>query len=256
MRNSSDPSTHRQREQRLIENDDRLRIDTTNGRRAVATLRRDVRKEDREVDLKRMMGDMGVPDRELQGRMPLGQQLTVTLSRTTFLIFKKVVGELKVVCLSPRRELLEGKLPGPLSAADVKQAMTELVGDSRVPATIVLMSTCGFEQQARELVDRRADRTLILVEPNDAGGWTVSGPAQIKALADLFDPEVDTDKRKRIREAIDQSRADLLSGGISAARLAASTKLPLQLIEEELKSYAKDANAGDSRVARRLEGNI
>src|SRR5947207_13194693 len=138
MRNSSDPSTHRQREQRLIEhverllNDDRLRIDTINGRRAVATLRRDVRKEDREVELKRMMGDMGIPDRELQARMPLGQQLTVTLSRTTFLIFKKVVGELKVVCLSPRRELLEGKSPQPLSAQEVKQAISEVVADGQV----------------------------------------------------------------------------------------------------------------------------
>src|SRR5438046_2972096 len=135
MRNSSDPSTHRQREQRLIEhverllNDDRLRIDTINGRRAVATLRGGVRKE-----------------------------------------------------------------------------------------------------------DRGADRRLILVERNDAGGWTVSGPAQIKALSDLFDPEVDTEKRKRIHEAIDQSRAELLGGGLSAGMLAASTRLPLQLVEEELKS--------------------
>src|SRR5258705_9757885 len=185
MRNSSDPSVHRQREQRLIEHverllsDDRLRIDTNNGRRAVATLRRDVRKEDREVDLKRLMGEMGIPDRSLQARMPLGQQLTVTLSRTAFLIFSKTVGELKVVCLSPRRELLEGKSPAPLSQHDVKQAMTELVGDGgKVPTTIVLMSTCGFEPGARELADRRADRTLILVEPNEAGGWTVNGPAQ------------------------------------------------------------------------------
>ena len=263
MRNASDPFIHRQREQRLIEHverllsDDRLRIDTTSGRRAVATLRRDVRKEDREVDLKRLMGEMGIPDRQLQSKMPLGQQLTVTLSRTAFLIFSRTVGELRVVCLSPRRELLEGKSPEPLSQQDVKQAMIELVGDtSRVPTTIVLMSTCGFEQNVRELVDRRPDRTLILVEPNDAGGWTVTGPAQVKALADLFDPEVDTDKRNRIREAIDECRADLLSGGISATRLATSTKLPLGLIEEELRSYAKDASSGDALVARRLEGNI
>src|SRR5437868_1981607 len=263
MRNSSDPTIHRQREQRLIEHverllsDDRLRIDTNNGRRAVATLRRDVRKEDREVDLKRLMGEMGIPDRSLQARMPLGQQLTVTLSRTAFLVFSRTVGELKVVCLSPRRELLEGKSPAPLSQHDVKQAMNELVGDtSRFPTTIVLMSSCGFDPAARELVDRRADRTLILVEPNDAGGWSVTGPVQVKALADLFDPEVDTDKRKRIREAIDAARADLLSGGISAAKIAASTKLPLQVIEEELKSYAKDAKADECLVARRLEGNI
>jgi len=58
------------------------------------------------------------------------------------------------------------------------------------------MSSCGFDPAARELVDRRADRTLILVEPNDAGGWSVTGPVQVKALADLFDPEVDTDKRR------------------------------------------------------------
>jgi hypothetical protein len=263
MRNSSDPSIHRQREQRMIEhverllNDDRLRIDTTDGRRTVATLRRDVRKQDREVDLKRMMGDMGLPDRELQARMPLGQQIAVTLSRTSFLIFKKVVGELKVICLSPRRELLESKSPQPLSQHDVKQAMSELVGESfKVPNTVVLMSTCGFDQQARQLAERGANRTLILVEPNDAGGWTVTGPAEVKALCDLFDPEIDTDKRNRVRAAIEQSRAELLGGGLSAAKLAAATKLPLQLVEEELKSYAKDAKPGEGLVARRLEGNI
>src|SRR5207248_2083252 len=107
--------------------------------------------------------------------------------------------------------------------------------------------------EAREAADRGPERTLVLVEPNDAGGWSVYGPPESKALTDLFDPEADDEKRQRIRALIEEMRVDLLTSGIATDKLAAKAQLPLQLIEAELKSYAK-ANPG--LVAKRLDGRV
>src|SRR5687768_17047846 len=111
-RNSADPLVHRERERRVVEHverllgDDRLRVTTTYGRRPVAMLRRDVHRDDGEVELKRLMSDLGVPDRALQARMPVGLRLEVALSRTVWLIFRKLIGEMRVVTMSPREALI------------------------------------------------------------------------------------------------------------------------------------------------------
>lgn len=260
MSDSVDPSSYRQREQQLIEHverllkDDRLRVDTTMGRRPVISLSPQPRKENREVELKRLMDDMGQPDRDLQARMPVCPELTVSLSRTRFLLFRKTVGRLRVICLSPQRELLEGRTPRPLTQHDLKSALAtrgaaELCD---VPTTFVILSTGGFTLDAHEMVERRADRTLILVEPNDAGGWTVTGPVETKALNDLLDPEADAEKRRRIAQEIDRRRSDLLSSGLGADRLADATRLPMSFVEEELRSYAKD----NGLAAKRLDGCV
>ena len=260
MRNSPDPSIHREREKQVIDhverllNDDRLRIDTTQGRWPVVALRRDVRKEDREVDLKRLMSHLGRPDRSLQARMPVGRMLTADLSATRFFIFRAKVGRLKVVCMPPSRDLLEDQQPGPMGVSELTAALAQFgEDDERVPTTLVMVATSGFTADARELADRRPDRTVILVEPNEAGGWTVSGPTEARALVDLFDPEVDAEKRQRVRQEIEKRRADLLNSGLSADRLAETTALPLGLVEEELRAYAGE---GQGLVARRLEGNM
>jgi hypothetical protein len=116
-----------------------------------------------------------------------------------------------------------------------------------------VLSTSGFTLEAHELAERRADRTLILVEPNDAGGYSVYGPVETKSLNDLFDPEAEDQKRRRIHETIESSRGDLAGSGVATDKLVTTTQLPLQLIEAELKNYAK-ANPG--LVAKRLEGRI
>jgi hypothetical protein len=94
---------------------------------------------------------------------------------------------------------------------------------------------------------------VILVEPNDAGGWNPYGPVEIKSLVDLFDPELDEEKRRRLHEIIEHHKIDLLQGGLSADKLAAKSQLPLQFIETELKSYARQ-NAGLN--AKRLDGRV
>jgi hypothetical protein len=246
MKNSPDPSVHRQRERQLIEhverllNDDRVRVDTTRGNRSITALLRDVNRSDRAVELKRLMSDLNVPDRELQNRMPVGESLEVTLSQTSWWLFKKVVGRMRVVCVSPAKALLKGESPAPLSTSDVQKVLASLPPSlGGVPTTVVLMSSSGFTLEAHEVADRRPERTVILVEPNDAGGWTAVGPVQTKAIAELFDPEAEEQKRRRVREFLDANKVELLTGGIAAEKIATRTQLPQQFVESELRAYAR-----------------
>ena len=259
MRNSPDPSEHRAREQQIMAHverlldDPRLMIDTTSGRRGVPQFIRHVSRNDRATDVKRLMSEMNRPDRELQEQMPRGESIDVTLQQTKWLVLKQTVGRLRVICALPDRQLIAGETPEPLGTSDVRKIIQDLSGDSVVPTTIVLVSTSGFTLEAHELAERRPDRTVIFVEPNDAGGWSVHGPVETKALVDLFDPEAEDEKCRRVRAAIDAAQTDLLTGGIATDKLAAKTALPLQTVEAEVKSYAKE-NPG--LVAKRLDGRV
>ena len=262
MRNSPDPAHHQRLERQMMEHverllaDERLRVDTTRGRRPVTTLFRSVETGDRGVDLKRVMAEMGKPDRELQAKMPAGAWLEVTLAQKKWFVLKEVVGKLQVICVSPVRALLAGEAPAPMTNAEIQKLLTELAMASRgshIPATVVIASTSGFEPNASELAERRADRSLILAQPNDAGGWTTTGPVETKALVDLFDPEAEQLKRNRVRAYIAENDLDLLSSGIPVDKVAAKTQLPLQLVEAELKSYAKEK---PGLSAKRLDGRI
>jgi len=114
------------------------------------------------------------------------------------------------------------------------------------------VSTSGFSPSARELVDRGADRTVLLAQPNDAGGWSAFGPSVLKSSVDQLDPEGETDKKQRLAEQIKASHLELMSGGIGADKIASRTQLPLQWVEAELKNYAK----ANGLTAKRLDGRV
>jgi hypothetical protein len=260
MRSSPDPSVHRQRERQMIEHvtrlleDDRLRIDTTRGRRPVTGFIKDVTTQDRGTDVKRTMSELDRPDRTLQAQMPLGESIDVVLSQKKWGFIKKPVGRLYVVCVSPTRELVAGHAPVPMTKGEVSKVMASVPpGPVGVPSTIVIVATAGVAIEARELADRGADRTVIIAEPNDAGGWHVSGPTETKALVDLFDPEPDDDKRHRIAAEIESPMADLGGAGVATDKLAGRLGLTVPFVEAELKAYAK-SHAG--LVAKRLDGRV
>jgi hypothetical protein len=259
MKNSTDPSAHRACERRFIEHverllkDERLRIDTTRGRRPVTAFAGGAVRADRSVELKRLMSDMKVPDREVEAQMPTGESVELELKQVKMLVFTETVGRLRAMCLSPTKALLKGETPEPMTKGELERQLGALPPAQGVPTTLVILSTSGFTLEAHELAERRAERTLIMVEPNEAGGYSVFGPVETKALSDLFDPEADEEKRSRIRELIDESQGDLTGSGIATDRVMARTKLPIQLVETELKEYAKQ-NRG--LVAKRIDGRI
>ena len=80
-----------------------------------------------------------------------------------------------------------------------------------------------------------------------------SGPERARSIADLFDPEGDSDKRTRVLDLISESQIDLLTSGIAADKIAGKSQLPLQFVEGALKEYAK-TNPGLS--AKKLDGRF
>jgi hypothetical protein len=257
---SADSIVHRNRQEQFIRHveklldDDRLRIDTTRGRRPVAGLIRNVTPADRTVELTRLLSEMNKPDRDLRNRLPADLSLDVVLSRPTWFFFRKTVARLNVLCVSPTKSLITGDTPQPLTRAELAEVLRQMpAAAAGVPSTLVVMSTSGFAIEANELAARGADRTVILASPNSAGGWSIIGPPETKGLADLFDPEADAEKRRRIRQAIEESRVDLGGAGLAADRIAAKTQVPQTVVDAELKLYAKE-NAG--LAAKRLDGKL
>ena len=258
MTPSSDPSLHRHRQQRLVEHvqrlleDERLRLDTTKGAKSVTTLIRKIDATDNADGVKRAMIEMGSADRELQNQMPVGCSLSVELSQKKWIFLRTLVGRLRVICLSPTKQLLRGEEPSELGVSELTKLLSTLPA-SDVPQTVLVMSTSGFTLETHELADRRADRTVILIEPNEAGGWTVTGPTQVKALIDLLDPEDEEEKRGRVRQHIVENQHELGGSGLAADRIAAKMQISQQFVDRELKAYAK---AQSGLQAKRLDGRV
>ncbi len=260
MTDFSDPTQHQQLERQFIAHverllgDDRLRLPTSRGSKPAVTLLREVNHLDAGIELKRLMSEMGKPDRQLESQMPVGKTIDVGLCKKKWRIFTSWVGQFRAMSISPSRALVSGQSPPPAGAGDLAHTLSRLpptpVG---IPYTIAIMSTSGFTQDACDAAARMRDRTIILISPNPAGGWSVTAPSDHPEFVELFDPEMDIEKRARIRSEIESNRISLQSAGIAADKLAAKLQLSPQLVDSELKSYARE-NPG--LTAKRLDGRL
>lgn len=259
MRDSPDPGFHRHAQQRFVAHvqqlleDPRLRIQTTGGMTAVTSLAGQVVPGEDTIGVKRKMVELGLFDRDLQRKMPPGQTLDVTVFQTSMFGGRSAVGSLRVLCLSPVEALLKGKSPSPLTAADVSRALAAQPPPlNGLPQTLIVVSTSGFADDARRLVERGRTRTVLLTEINDAGGWSTMAPEATGGIAELLDPETDAEKRQRVIDDLEIS-GDLLGGGASAATLAQRLHIPRPLVEQALREYAK---MHPGLAARTIEGTL
>ena len=64
---------------------------------------------------------------------------------------------------------------------------------------------------------------MILIEPDGCGGWKVTSADETveEEVLKLFDPEDARHKIARVRECLADQRAELLTGSISVASIAA-----------------------------------
>lgn len=236
---------------RLLE-DQRLRLDTRQGQRPVTHYRLHLVEGDGVARLRELLAEHGIADPTVEASFPREARLDVALLRRRWFVLAETVARLHVRVLSPVEALASGEPPRPATLAEVQRAIAD-AADPRVPTTVVLASTAGFAVEARELAERKPDRTVILLEPNGAGGWRVFGPTEIRSVVDLFDPEGEDEKRKRVRDYVLAREVDLGGSGLSADKVASVTMLPVQLVESELKRLSKDAPGW---VARRLDGRL
>ncbi len=259
MRNTPDASWHQAREQEIISHIERMLdvpkfvIDTAVGRKNTASIKRTAKSHDKSVDLKRQMSQIR-PDRELETQMPVGRVFEATFAVNKWIIFQRIIARLMVAVIPPTKELLKDETPEPMSVGETRRQLSALPPSlPGVPTTVVLVSTSGFVPDARELAERTSERTIILVEPNESGGWSIHAPTEMSGIKHLFDPEPEPTKSRRIEQVIGLLSDELLTSSISAEKLSLLTELPLQQVEDTLKSYAKRTPGLQSK---RLDGRL
>lgn len=259
MRNEPDASWHSAREHEIVEHVQRLLssqrfvVDTSLGQRPVTAMKVMTKAGDRSEDLKRLMSQHR-PDRKLESAMPVSRSLEAVFSINKWWVFQKIVGRLLVVVAPPTREILHDQPPHPMTAGETRRALASVPPPlPGVPTTLILVSTSGFAPECHELAERTSERTIILVEPNESGGWSVHGSTEITGVLDLLDPEDESTKEKRVHAAIDLLGDELVTGSLSAEKVALETELPLQRVEDAVKSYAKQKGG---LVAKRLDGRL
>ncbi|HQY89459.1 MAG TPA: hypothetical protein PK402_12475, partial [Tepidisphaeraceae bacterium] len=260
----SDPSWHQQRELEFVRHfesllaDKRFAIDTIDGRKSITNYGRVVGKSDRSVDVKRRMIELGSSDFALQRSMPGLVIMSVQLKQTRWFVFERLHGEVRLICVSPVDDLISGTSPKPLDEVTTEKLLASIpppVGSNRrrVPQNIVVMSTSGFTTGAAKLAQKTGERSVILIEPGDLGGWNVKGSPEAKNVLDALDPEPQDNKKRRVRDAIESSKLELVTGGISAEKLAARLNLPLDKVEKEVKAIA---NEMPGVAAKRFDGKL
>jgi hypothetical protein len=264
MAKSNDPAWHQQCEREMAGHfrallvEKKFVVDTTDGRKPVNMFEQTLAEMDQSVGVKRQMIELGSSDHALQRKLPVGLVMDVTLKAKHMVIFEKTFAHIRFQSVPPTLPLIRGEVVEPLTDRDVRAALASLpppISESRkkVPITIVLCSSAGFTKEAQLLADRLSERTLILVEPNDAGGWNVHGTPETRAVLDLIDPEAAEGKRKRIRDAIAASEFELGRSGIAAEKLATQTQLPLSKVEEEFKKVSAEKRG---LTAKRMDGHL
>ncbi|MFT3787541.1 MAG: hypothetical protein QM770_15465 [Tepidisphaeraceae bacterium] len=257
----ADPTWHQQREKQIVDrftqllDDKGFVIDTAEGRRSLAGSLRQVSSADREVEAKRKMIELGVFDRSLQSKLPVGASVDVTIAGKSMVVFTKTIGQIRFISAPPTEALIKGQPPVPMSAQQLQQVLTQfppaLPG---APLTVVLFSSGGFAPDAVALASAKSnERTLLLVECNDMGGWNTHGPADLRSTLDLLDPEDAESKAKRVRDELNNSLVDIQTGGLSAEKLATRLGLPLATVEAEFTAVAGERKG---LAAKRFDGRL
>ena len=265
MPKPNDATWHQQRERDVAQHfvalldDKRFVVDTVDGRKPITMFQKLTTESDAQVAVKRQMIELGSSDHDLQKRLPVNQTIDVTLKNTHLLIFEKTFAHVRLMSVPPTKALIRGEPIEPLTERDVRNALAMAPPPfpnqkkSKVPLTVVLFSSAGFTKEATLLADRLAERTLVLIEPSDVGGWTIHGTPETRAVLDLLDPEDDEQKRRRVRDAIADSEAELGRGGVAAEKLSTQTQVRLSKVEEEFKRMAAERRG---LVAKRMDGRL
>ena len=251
---------------RLLD-DRRFMIPTSIGVRPVGSLQRNLSRWDRALHVKRLMADLDRPDFELQDSLPKGEGFDVRLSRQVLLAFSQPLAHLRYASLPPLRELIKGDPTSPLSADAVRRAVSDLpspagdkasAGAAGGPMTLILFCAAGFADDARRVAREFVDGPpTILIEPDEVGGFRVSGPPGSEVLQLLLDPEQEHERAHRIAKELDRRDVELLTGGVSLDDVAHATNLPVAEVEHVATAWAnrQALKGGDTLRVKRVAGS-
>lgn len=181
-------------------------------------------RDDEGAALRAAMARKRMDDRELLKRLPHNRRVAIHGSERRWWFWTRKTGVAIASVIAPLEHLLspESATAPPVTLGELADHVRRLVGEAKVPHLVGVCSPSGFAPDALEARLDLPHVTLVLVEPREGGGWKVRS-AQEKLpeeILRLFDPEELSRKLTRVQKEIEDHRAELLTGSLSARAIA------------------------------------
>ncbi len=190
-------------------------------------------------------------DLNLLDRLPNNRRsVLMGQERRLFGLWRRTVGMLTASVLTPLTEVLERSTSadaqwpdqalGPIDRATLVEHVEELTKRHVRTHIVGVCSPSGFTEDARRATFRRPGLTVVLIEPHASGGWEVhglSGP-DLRTATAFFDAEPEPEKMRRVRNAIEARRVELVAEGLNAADLAAELGVRQGLVDRAFRELA------------------
>jgi hypothetical protein len=193
--------------------------------------------------LRALMAENRVYDRELLKSLPANRQIALHGFERRFLFGKRRTGAAVASVLTPLSHYAAGAAgeAPPIELGELIDHVHKLVGDRKVPHLLGICSPSGFTEEARAARLGWGNVTVVLVEPDGRGGWTTTsaGESADPRVLRLFDPEGQSQKVERVRKALGQRSADLLTGGVSLSSVVEEAKLPPAVVRQAFEQVAR-----------------
>lgn len=193
--------------------------------------------------LRALLASHRIYDREKLKTLPSNRRVALHGFDRKFWLWKKRTGVAIASVLTPLGHFAAkgGESAPPVGLGELADHVRRLVGDTRTPHIVGVCSPTGFSDEARKAQLGTPNASVILIEPDGFGGWNVlpSGDGVDPRLLRIFDPERAKGKVERVRRAIQERNAELLTGGLSASSLSRSLNLPEEVVRQGLEEVAR-----------------
>lgn len=199
---------------------------------------------DQSEQLRTLMAQHRNYDRRRLKELPHNRAIAVHGYRRTWWFGKRPTGVAMASVLCPLEKLADpdGDPGDPIDLPELMDHVRGLVTDASVPHVVGVCAPSGFTAEALRTRLDLPNVTLVLVQPQEGGGWKVSSPEPnlSATILALFDPEKDSDKIERVREEIERRGAELLTGSMTASSVAARLSLPKTLVADAMQKIARE----------------
>ncbi|MCC7292419.1 MAG: hypothetical protein IT449_10205 [Phycisphaerales bacterium] len=198
---------------------------------------------DEEDRLRAMLARHGRPDRAALKALPCNRRVILRGFERRFIFGRRATGVAIASVLSPMEHFAAdnaGDAPA-IGLGELADHVRRLVGDAKTPHVVGVCSPTGFTREVHNSGLDFPNVTLVLVEPDAAGGWKVSSPAgavDARVLA-IFDPEGARQKIDRAKRVVEEASADLLMGSLSLDQVVERTGLPEATARAALEEVVK-----------------
>ena len=197
------------------------------------------------------MVDRRIYDRDRYNDLPHNRGFTIRGFERRWIFGKRIKSVTIGSVIAPPGPLLDSEESAPpVTMLQLIDHVQGLRTDAKAPHLVGVCSPSGFEDEVWNSPPQLGNIKLVLSAPREDGGWRVSSsdPRLDLRLCRLFDPEDVGEKIKRVRREVDARRTDLLTGGISASKLADDLNLPALVVQTALSEIAR--SEPDLRVSK------